>query len=773
MLTPPKDPADHEPSVWRRSLVVIALVAAAVLLYQITITRVLSIVLWYHWAFLSISMAMLGLGAPGVWFALRRPGPNVLPACLLGGAAALPLSVVAMMQWAPGHGSWSVVSCMLLLLVPMLLLGASVCLLLLSAPGGKVGRMYGADLLGAALAALLVIPLLSVVPTPQLVAATGLLPLLALCLQWPRWRSTAVVAGVLLGALCATTGPFTVHRTKAYDESAVRPLVERWTPTARLTFFDRPLWVVPEHGFGWGTGTKAPQVTWPQYWMEQDAGAGTPITRFAGDLEPLKFLLYDVTTAAYQLQTPDRVAVIGAGGGRDVLSALLGGAQQVDAIELNPGVIDVISTEFREFGGDLYRHPKVRAVVSEGRSHLTRTDAKYDVVQISLIDSWAATAAGAYSLSENNLYTVEAYELYWSRLSERGMLTVSRWLPAAEVRRLLGIQLEALRRSGVADPERHTALVTAGIVGTVLASKQPFTGAMHARLREVCDERGFALVHPAADPATHNLPRLADLPVDPNIDVSPSTDDRPFFFQTVPVYRPVSRETSLKYGANTEAVHSLQLLVTAATSITLLMFFAPFVARRRLGGGSAFWRGSGYFACLGIGFMLVEVPWLQRFVLFLGHPSTAATVVLGSMLLGAGLGASVSARFGVARLQRFGWCVPLLVAAVNLASPAVFATTLGFELLPRVLLAVALLVPVGFSLGFMFPLGMVRFGDASKAWFWAINGACGVLASILSLVLAMAFGFQIVVWVGVGCYVLAWWLLQGPAAVAVGQGSSA
>lgn len=756
--------ANDGSGAWRQSLFAIALVAAGVLLYQITITRVLSIVLWYHWAFLSISMAMLGLGAPGVWFALRRPGPNALPTCLFGGAVALPVSVVAMMQWAPGYGSWSVVACMLLMLVPMLLLGAAVCLLLLAAPGDRVGRMYGADLLGAALAAMLVIPLLRLVPTPQLVAATALLPLLALFLLRPRWRVAAVVASGLLGALCFTQAPFTIQRTKAYDESAVRPLVERWTPTARLTFFDRPLWSVPESGFGWGTGTKAPQVTWPQNWMEQDAGAGTPITRFTGDLAPLQFLLFDVTTAAYQLQTPERVAVIGAGGGRDVLSALLGGADHVDAIELNPGVIDVISTEFREFAGDLYHHPKVHAVVSEGRSHLTRSDARYDVVQISLIDSWAATAAGAYSLSENNLYTVEAYELYWRRLSERGILTVSRWLPAAEVQRLAFIQIEALRRCGVADPERHTALVTAGLVGTLLASKQPFTGALHKRLQAVCEERGFALVHPFADPATTNLPRFADLPQDPNVDLSPSTDDRPFFFQTVPVYKPVSRETSLKYGANTEAVHSLQLLVVAASLVTLLLFFAPFALRRQLGASPGFWRGSGYFGCLGIGFMLVEVPWLQRFVLFLGHPSTAATVVLGSLLLGAGLGASISTRFGVARLQRFGWCVPLLVAGVNLASPYVFAATLGFELLPRALLAIALLVPVGVTLGFMFPLGMVRFGDGSKAWFWAINGACGVLASILSLVLAMALGFQIVVWIGVGCYVLAWALLQGKSA---------
>ncbi len=746
---------------WRRQLVAIALVAGAVLLYQIAVTRVLSLVLWYHWAFLSISMAMLGLGAPGVWFTLRAPGGLALPVSLLGGALLIPFSVIAMLQWAPGHGSASVILCMLLLLLPLLCLGASVCLLLLQASGPRLGRMYGADLVGAALAAMVVIPLLWLVPTPQLVAGIGLLPLAALWLVHEPWRRAAALSALGMLGLCLLPAPFQVGRTKAYDERDATPLVVRWTPTARLAFFAQPLFAEAASGFGWGPGSKAPKVDWPQRWMEQDAGAGTAITHFTGDLAPLQFLFFDVTTIAYQVQSPGRVAVIGAGGGRDVLSALLGGAEHVDAIELNQGVVDVVSTEFREFAGDLYRHPRVRAVVSEGRSHLARTDARYDVLQISLIDSWAATAAGAYSLAENNLYTVEATELYWQRLSPRGILSVSRWLHCAEVERLAGIFGAALQRQGVAVPERHLALVTAGAIGTVLASRRPFTGELHRRLADACEARGFALVHPAADPGDGPLPRLADLrPPDPALDLSPSTDDRPFFFQTLPVHRPVDRATAQKFGANTEAVHALQLLVGVATLLTALLFFAPFVGRR-LGSGPGFWRGSAYFACLGLGFMLIEVPWMQRFVLFLGHPSTAATVVLGSLLLGAGVGAALSGRLGVQRLATYGLAVPLLLGAVNAATPSLFEKALGLPLAGRAAVAVLLLVPIGLALGLWFPLGMARFPVRHQAWFWALNGAAGVLASVVSLVLAMALGFTAVGWIGVGAYALAWLLLQG------------
>src|SRR5262249_1075784 len=158
---------------------------------------------------------------------------------------------------------------------------SAVCLLLLTAHGDRIGRMYGADLAGASLAALAVIPLLRAAPTPQLVAATGALPLAAAWLIAPAVRRAAAALALALGALLAWPGPFTIGMTKAYDERAAPPLVERWTPTARLAFFDHVLWAPPS-GFGWGPGTRAPHVDWPQYWMEQDAGAGTPITRFDG-----------------------------------------------------------------------------------------------------------------------------------------------------------------------------------------------------------------------------------------------------------------------------------------------------------------------------------------------------------------------------------------------------------------------------------------------------------------------------------------------------------
>ncbi len=766
----PPDAADRPAP---RLLLAIALASFAVLFFQIAITRVLSVVLWYHWAFLSISLAMLGLGAPGVWFALRPPKATLLPRLLLLGGLAVPGSVMALLWLGNRFGAWTVLPAMACLLVPMLLLGAAVCQLLLAAKGGSIGRMYGADLLGASVAAAAVLPALSFLPTPEAAGLLGLLPIAA-ALFVGGGRAVVAVAATLVIALVAWRAPFAVRGTKAYDERALAPAYVRWTPTARLAFFGGEAFLRgPQHGFGWGFGDKAPKVDAEQYWMEQDASAGTPITRFDGDvtdMSELEHLRFDVTSVAYQVRPPRRVAVIGAGGGRDVLTALQAGAKDVDAVELNAGVVETVSGRFKEFSGDVYHAPGVHATVSEGRAFLTRSRGDYDLIQISLIDSWAATAAGAYSLAENNLYTLEAYRLYLARLAPDGVISTSRWIlgdHSLELFRLLFLNQRALREAGVVDPEAHTLVVRGGQVATLVTSRRAFTAGELTRTREVCAERGFHLLFPAPpkpEQATDVPTLLANGPAALEafgVLMTPPTDDAPFFFQSLPVLGTFDTEFARGFGVNAMSVRALQWLMVALLVASAVLFFLPFVLARALPRGASFWRGSGYFAAIGLAFMFVEVPWLQRFVLFLGHPSVAATVVIGALLLGAGVGAMASSRVGLARGLRWWWVVPAVVAAGNVGLPALFAATLGAELPVRIAIAVVCLLPVGFLLGHFFPLGMQRFGDANKAWYWALNGAFSVLASACSLALAMAFGFGAVAWGGVVAYVLAGLLLGG------------
>ncbi len=281
------------------------------------------------------------------------------------------------------------------------------------------------------------------------------------------------------------------------------------------------------------------------------------------------------------------------------------------------------------------------------------------------------------------------------------------------------------------------------------------------RLRDVCERRGFELRYPRSSPPPNPGPLWRTLEEGPGFlleqgfDITPPTDDRPFFFQVLPPLQPVDHELAKRHGFNGEAVYALQLLMAVLSAITLVLFFAPFLLTRWMPKAHGLWRGSGYFAALGLGFMLVEIPWLQRFILFLGHPSLAATVVLGSMLLGTGIGSLLSVRVGLPRLRRHGLFLPILLAVVNVALGPLFEATLGAPFAGRVLITATVLVPIGACMGLFFPLGMLAFSEEHKPWFWAINGACGVLASVVSLAAAMAFGFTAVAWAGVLSYAVA------------------
>jgi hypothetical protein len=774
----------------RRDYWIIALVSCAVLIYEIAIVRLLSVVLWYHFAFLAISLAMLGLGAPGVWFSLRAPGRGLLRLLLLASAAAIPLStwiVVKLGEWLaplPDPLSLAVLSIernnlkiaivALVVLIPLLCSGGAVCFLLMAASGKRIGRMYAWDLLGAAFGACLVVPLMKVVPTPQLLAALGFLPLAGVLLR-ERGRPGVAplgLAGLILASLLWGE-PYQVHYSKSYSETEFDLLYEKWTPTARLTVFRNVIWASnPELSFGWGMGKRFEPSSVEQLWIEQDASAGTPITRFLGSLDELDHLFFDVTSVGYQLRPPKRVCIIGAGGGRDILTALKAGAESVDAVEMNPSMIEVATGVFGEFSGDVYHLPKVRPHASEGRSFLTRTEREFDLIQISLVDSWAATTAGAYALSENYLYTVESMRLYWKRLAEGGVLSVSRWMygPAhVEAARLALLAERALELEGLSEPRAHMALMQGDRVGTLLLSKSPFGAEEVATLDAIAAERGFRRHWPlprGTRPGSLASVVLTEGPSkfeEKGLFLAPPTDERPFFFQNVRAFSSVSKKLG-KLSFNDRAAVLPKLLLGSVALVTLALFFAPFLLAERIERYPFFWRGSSYFVAIGLGFMLVEIPFLQKFILHLGHPSYATTVVLSAILLASGLGSAAAAKLPAARLHRIRFLLPAIVMATSLLAVPICAATLGSSLGVRIAVGFALMCPLGFVLGFAFPTGMIRFGDGNRAWFWAMNGAASVMASVSTVALAAYAGLSGVMWMGAVCYLAACALLPHPRA---------
>jgi hypothetical protein len=750
----------------------IGVVAATTIVLQVALIRILSVVVWYHWAFLAVSLALLGIAAPGVWFSLAKRRKPWLPRLLLLSGASVPLAVGLIVNapaWVGTLGApWLSLAAAL---GAFLSLGGSVCLLLLSSPGPRVARIYGADLCGASLGAAATVPLLWLGPTPLVAAALGLLPLGAHVVLWPRRWLPPVAVAVVLGGLLVSRTPFAVHHTKTYTETEPGriPLFERWSPTVRVTVFDSVFWAPEPGGFLWGPGDRRrARVVPAQYWLEQDGSAGTPITRWSGDTSTLAYLFDDVTSVGYELRPPQRVAVVGAGGGRDVLTALAADARHVDAIELHALILQTVRQRFGEFSGRLYDDPRVTPIVGEGRHVLSQRNARYDLLQISLIDSWSATTAGAYTLAENHLYTVEAYRLYWSRLSDDGLLSTSRWMRgrfSLEVPRLLLLAREALLEEGIEFPARHIAVVQGGAVGTVLVSRRPFTAAEYVSLQQIAAARGF-VVHFPGDQATSPDTRLAQLfAAGPGalaaegVNLSPPTDDRPFFFQTLSPFARLSRPVAASFGVNNEGVWTLQLVILIVVLATLGLVLLPFLFTDQFE-RTGLWRGSGYFACLGLGFMLVEVTWLQRLVLLLGHPSRATTVVLGALLLGTGIGSMLAPRFGLRRLQTWGWLTGGLVIAVTMVA-RVSPAALTWPWFVQAAAAGATLLLSGITMGPWFALGLERFGDGNKAWFWGVNGATSVVAGVGALALAMELGYTFVALLGAFCYGAAWLLSRG------------
>lgn len=773
-----------------RALLAMGLVTMAVIVYEIALTRLLSVVLWYHFAFLSISLAMLGLGAPGVWFALRQRGETsetpgriearLAPALMFAGLA-IPLSVLVIVRMRPivlqalGGDAW-VVSIVIAALVPLYALGYAVCALLIAAEGRAVGGMYAADLAGAACGALLVVFAMALLPAPRLLALAGLLPLAGLALLTGRaWRIAALAAGALLAA-AAGSDLFRVAYTKTYDEAGERtPLHEVWTPTARITVFDRPIFSLrSDVPWGWGYGTNFVPQPWPERWIDQDGSAGTPIEQLPGAPRALAHLPFDVTSAGYQIRAPERVCIVGAGGGRDIVTALAAGAREVTAVEINGAIVDLLRGPLADFAGGVYDRPGVHAVVSEGRSFLAGTDARYDLIQIALVDSWTATAAGAFALSENFLYTVEALRLYLDRLAPGGLLSISRYTDAVqpfEGARLVLLVEAALQAAGVAEPRAHLLFMSGGNIGTLLVGAQPLDAATLAQAQHVARARGFAIHWPRRpDTPPESLAALAMEPdarralTEAGVDLRPPTDDRPFFFQAVRPFALGQGPAALApHDPNLRSVATLRLVVALLAALALALFFAPFALFGRPARGPGFWSGSAYFALIGAGFMSIEVAFMGRCMLFLGHPSYAAAFVLATLLLGGGYGSRQSTRLAPPTVRR--WIIALApsTALLALALPPLFTAALAWSLPAKLALATPLFLAAGAAMGLALPTGFLQFGDRHKPWFWALNGASSVLASALSLALAMEFGFLFTALLGSACYALATALSRNPA----------
>ncbi|MBM4361280.1 MAG: hypothetical protein FJ104_01275 [Deltaproteobacteria bacterium] len=776
-------------------------VTLATLMHEILLTRIFSVTMWYHFAFMAISIAMFGMTV-GALVVFRRPAAFFEPSIEVGLARAAFLYAVTLVVGflvflkIPFLGDSSPAGIAYLTLsytviaIPFVWSGVVVALVL-STYRAHAAALYAADLLGAALGCVLLVFTLDITDAASAILVVGAAAALGAAAfagaagpEGQRGRAIALAVGLAIAAvvhtgLVAKNQPLiSVTDTAKNTEDAYRYV--RWNSHSRVTVSGDPSLPIPAAGWGLSEKTGSTSVMLPQLGMTIDTWAGTAITKYDGDTSKLAFLRDDVTNVAHHLRPSSDVFVVGVGGGRDVLSALVFGQKSVTGVEVNRDVLRASTVAFADFAGHYHEDPRVTLAVDEARSYLTRQERKFDIVQISLIDTWAATAAGAFVLTENSLYTVEAWTAFLDHLTPRGILTVSRWYyptRPSEAIRALSLARAALERIGVKDPEHHVLMVKApkatGMPGafgngiaTILVGREPFTADDLALLERETTRMGFELPvapgrfeHPTYETILRgkDLARFYD---EFSLDVSAPTDDRPFFFQMLRL-RDVAKslETSMfdPNRANLEAIRLLAILLGIVTVLTLGCIVAPLALRAERGALRGAGPLLGFFLAIGLGFMFVEVSEMQRLMLLLGKPIYALSVVLFTLLVGSGLGSLSSAaivdRLKVPPLAALAGLIALLTV-VGVITPSLVAALAPASTPARIGAAAAMLLPMGFAMGLPFPLGLRLAGERSVLvpWLWGINGAASVLCSVLAMVVALGGGISASYWCGVAAY---------------------
>ena len=766
------------------------LIALATLGIEVTLSRLLSVITWYHLAFFAVSTAMLGMTAGAVtvylkseWFTADRLPRTLAKACL-GFALVVPVALIQLNLLPLGFERAGVsimsvsafviatVASALPFYVSGIVIGA-----VLTRSSVPIGRVYAADLIGASMGCLLVLGGLEFIDASSLIVACGALgALAAFCYAGsaaPALRNGSLVLLVALAGAAfvnsASSNGIRPYMVKERLEDASKIMLERWNSYSRIVVYE-PYVSAPQL---WGPSPSAPPDPKVQFSMLIDGEAGTVVRSFE-DFEDIEHLRYDVTNLAYFLRPHGGAAIIGVGGGRDLQSALLFGHERVIGVDVNRIFVEILQNDLADFAG-LAGRDDVELVIDEARSYLSRTKERFSVIQMSLIDTWAATGAGAFSFTENGLYTIEAWQLFLSRLADDGIFTVSRWHSPedlGESGRALSLATAALLESGAPSPSQHLAMVTIGNISTLMISKQPFAAADLAEIERVSKELGYeiALLPGRESPnailrdivSVSSVPQLRAVIDEQPLNYAPPTDDSPYFFNMLKLgdlHRAVGTSSGVVSG-NLVATITLVVLLLVLAVLSAVTVIGPLLSRaapKSQSSAIGLWPYMLYFSLLGTGFMLVEIALIQRLSVFLGHPTYALGVLLFTIILSTGIGSLCSEYLSV----RSRWILsyPAIAATAIAVAYAALATAIDIlqesSMANRILASVATLFPLGFVLGFFFPLGM-RIAKSARSletpWFWALNGVFGVLASVLAVLISIYFSITLNFVLGAACY---------------------
>lgn len=786
------------------------LISGLVMSLQILQSRLFSVTSWYHLSFLVISMAMFGLtlGALKIYRSDEKEqrekyGLIARKHCMAFAAFIIVALFTQLFIPLISDSAWRTIASLPIAALATSLAyyhaGVAITIALTRAPF-PVGKTYGIDLLGAGLGCIFALIIMETIDTPSgILILSGLAFFAALCfpvddadadhtvkignfsiLLRKKAKEIGFICFIIAGANILAPSPLLYPLWIKNQLVTMKSIdYEEWNSISRVTvlserFDDKP--------FLWGPSPKTPITPTTFKMLVIDGDAGTPITQFDGDFSKHEYLEYDVTNIAYSLPNLKKAAIIGVGGGRDLLSAKYFGLDEVTALDVNPVQIRLLKDhpQYRDYS-NLYKLPGVEILNEEARSWFRQNDKKLDIVQMSLIDTWAATGAGAFALSENGLYTTEAWTIFMNDLSENGVFTLSRWSASVmdDTGRSLSVAMAALFNQGVTNVRDHIVLVNSATIATLVVSKSPFTDEQLAAIEKTSIEKDFLIALMPGKPLPNgilgeliqakSLEELHAISDKQFFDVSPSTDMTPFFFNQARLNKPVEVAElalrPLKDGhyvsqGQAKATFNLYLIIAFSAVMVALVIILPLLKTVENKTSKFVLSGTLYFMLIGLGFMFMEISLLQALGVFLGHPIYGLSVVLFSLIISAGVGSLISEKFPLSTLPRqLIWCALTCAYGIAMAYSLkdIFYNYAEVDIVTRVSISIAIMCPAGLLMGFGFPTGLritEMYDTRATAWFWGINGAAGVLGSSIAIALNIALGIDQALIIGGVCYAL-------------------
>src|SRR5688572_10347918 len=751
----------------------IFLIALSGLVLEVSITRIFSAAIWYHFAFVAVSVALVGLGASGLVVQHRvnklkgKWAENLTIYSAWGITIFIPITLFVM------HALASQVIYlplfMILFSVPFFLVGIIISAAF-NAFASVAGRLYAADLIGASAGALLVVLFLVLTGGEGATLIVGLIAAIGATIFSRIAKNIKKTVVSLFFVAFAISLIFLNYVTQIFaiptDPTAQKdlPIYLREHPGSKIVKTEWNSFSridVVEGGTG-GEGLVAKVFI--------DGGAGTNIISWDGNTESRQELSTWMQYLPFKMMQDPKVLVIGSGGGRDVVASLVSGSKDVTSVEINPIIYETVKS-YGDRAGNVYSHEHVRSFVDEGRSFITRSSEKYDIIYVPFVDTWASVSSGGLSVSENFLYTLEGFQQYYDHLSDRGKIVTVRWLIDAP--RFISTYAKLLEQNGIPQDQlhRHLIMVTADSytqdpsVTMVIFSKSPFTDEEISFLSQSFSQYDYK---PILIPGQiMREPYSALLKGEINLDqfynmfdtkVYPVTDDNPYF---------LSFEKPLP--------SAVEILLYASIGIVAIFLLVPFawIRRRSTGGGgegeesSTKKSGIGiatvipYFAALGLGFILIELALLQKLILLMGNPTMTFALLLFTLLISSGSGSLISSRIAKNNMKNLIFVIGGIAAlgiSYVLFLPPIIYSTIAESIEVKAAVSIAILAPIGFLMGMPLPTGMrllkVHRPDYIP-WMWAINGAFSVLGAVLAIALGIMYGSSLAMILGILIYLIA------------------